>query len=150
MAYVEGELVAKYRAPPILRTVQMLSALPPSKAICGWLVEATDNFHLGEVVAMPREPVKKESLVVVEIKLPTVSCDVVAMSVVPALSEVTMELAGNDVLFVPPLATVTVFRVMAPPPLPTTLKLVQERGDVHVSEDVETEPNGPVPSPYRI
>jgi hypothetical protein len=45
----------------------------PIKAIWGWEVEATDNFHFGAVVAMPKEPVKKESEVVVAISEPTVS-----------------------------------------------------------------------------
>ena len=43
---------------------------------------------------MPREPVKNELEVEVEIKLPTVSCDVVAISAVPSEFEVMMELFG--------------------------------------------------------
>ena len=105
------------------------------------VVEAKESFHFGAVVAMPREPRKKESLVVVEIKEPTVNCDVVAMSVVPAEFDVMIELAANAVALVPPNATVTVPRVMAPPPLPTTLKVVHDRGDEQVSDDVATELN---------
>ena len=41
----------------------------------------------------------------VEIKEPTVNCDVVARIVVPAEPETRIELAGNDVTPVPPLTT---------------------------------------------
>ena len=105
MAYVEGEAVARSNSEPMLRSVQMLSVLPPKRAIWGCVVEATDSFHLGEVVAIPREPVKKESLVEVEIKEPTVNCDVVAMRVVPAESLVMIEFPANVVEFVPPFET---------------------------------------------
>jgi hypothetical protein len=57
------------------------------------------------VVPRPSDPTKNELSVDVDIKLPTVSCDVVAMSVVPRELETMMELAGKDVEFVPPLAT---------------------------------------------
>ena len=42
------------------------------------------NFQFGEVVAIPREPVKKELEVVVEIIEPTVNWEVVAMMFVPS------------------------------------------------------------------
>ena len=58
---------------PIERRVQMSSDAPPVKASCGWVVLAMTSFHFGEVVAMPRLPVKKESAVVVEMREPTVS-----------------------------------------------------------------------------
>ena len=44
-------------------------------------------------------------LVVVEIRDPTVSCDVVAISERPSADDVMIELGANDVVFVPPLDT---------------------------------------------
>ena len=62
----------------------------------------------------PMPPRNVENDVVVESKLPTVNCDVVAISVVPAESETMMEFGANDVALVPPLDTATVERVRAP------------------------------------
>ena len=53
------------------------------------------SFHLGDVVAIPRLPVKYESVVVVEIKLPTVSCEPVATSPLPEELETMMEFGEN-------------------------------------------------------
>jgi hypothetical protein len=97
-----------------------LSALPPVRASCGSDVDAMFNFQCGDDVAMPTLPTKEEFDVDVERSDPTVSCDVVARSVVPAPSETMMEEAGNEVAFVPPLATVTVPSVIAPPPVRTS------------------------------
>ena len=47
-------------------------------------------------------------IVEVESNEPTVSCDVVAMRVVPRESDVMMEFGAKDPEFVPPLATVRV------------------------------------------
>ena len=66
------------------------------------MVLAICSFHCGEVVAIPREPVKKDKLVDVDFSDETVRSDVVAMRVVPRESEVTMELAGKEMAFVPP------------------------------------------------
>ena len=55
--------------------------VPPIRASCDCVVEASSSLAPPVekvVVPIAKLPVKKESLVVVEIRLPTVSCDVVA------------------------------------------------------------------------
>ena len=47
------------------------------------------------VVPMPREPVKYDGVVVVEMREPTVSCEVVAMMLVPSLLAVRIEFEGK-------------------------------------------------------
>ena len=71
-------------------------------------VLATASLHLGEVVAMPREPRKNESEVVVEMREPTVNCEVVAIKVVPAELDVMIEFPAKEVALVPPLETESV------------------------------------------
>jgi hypothetical protein len=68
----------------------------------------TENRAHGVVVAIPSLPRKNEVLVVVEIKLPTVSCDVVAMRALPAALLVMMELGEKKVEPVPPFGTARV------------------------------------------
>ena len=60
------------------------------------VVEETWRRKAGVVVPRPSLPVKKEELVVVEIKLPTVSGEVVAISPVPALFAVMIPFEGNN------------------------------------------------------
>ena len=59
----------------------------------------------GVVVPIPSLPKKNDVLVVVEIKLPTVSCDVVAMRAEPSKFDVMMEFGEKEVEFVPPFPT---------------------------------------------
>ncbi len=82
---------------PIDLKVKMSSEFDPCKASCGCEVDAIVSFHLGEVVAIPRLPVKKESVVVVEMRLPTVNCVPVAMRL-PEELVVTIELIGRAVI----------------------------------------------------
>ena len=56
-------------------------------------------------MAIPKEPVKNERLVDVDLSDEIVRSDVVAIRVVPAASLVMMEFTANEVAFVPPLAT---------------------------------------------
>jgi hypothetical protein len=74
----------------------MSSVVPPVRASCGCVVLAMFSFQIGVAVAMPRDPTKEEIPVEVESNDPTVNCDVVAISEVPAEFETMMELAGND------------------------------------------------------
>ena len=57
------------------------------------------------VVPIPTVPVKKEGVVDVAMSDPTVSCDVVAINVVPAASETMIEFGAKTEAFVPPLTT---------------------------------------------
>jgi hypothetical protein len=62
----------------------------------------TESRPQGVVDPTPREPTKKEALVVVEMREPTVSCEVVAMRAVPVELETMMELGEKLVEPVPP------------------------------------------------
>lgn len=67
-------------------------------------VEICSN-QAGVVVPIPRAPLKKEEEVVVEIRDPTVSCEVVEMRAVPAELTVTMVFGDQVEALVPPLAS---------------------------------------------
>ena len=71
---------------------------------------------------------------------PTVNCEVVAMSVVPKLLEVIIELAGKAVEFVPPLATVTVGKVKELTPAEYEQLMPLEQEEVVVATQVGTPP----------
>ena len=81
-------------------TTNCAAALPP--------VGFTENVAQGVVVPMPTLPANVDVAVDVARSVPTVSWEPVAMSVVPAPSEVMMELAAKEVALVPPLETARV------------------------------------------
>jgi hypothetical protein len=95
--------------------------LPPTSATCGIEVDATVNFHTGVVVAIPRDPVKNELAVVVEIRLPTVSCVPVAERI-PDAFDVMIELIGNVVALNTCEARVDVEIVLTCPFVPVKAK----------------------------
>ena len=68
----------------------------------------TERRAKGVVVPTPTLPKKYDVLVVVAIKLPTVSCVPVAISAVPFEFDVMMEFGAKDVLPVPPFGTLRV------------------------------------------
>ena len=88
---------------------------------------------------MDRLPKKVDCEVVVARIEPTVSCEVVAMSVVPDELEVTIEFAGKAVALVPPLATDRApVVVMVGETEPTTVKDEQVRKPEQEALEVET------------
>jgi hypothetical protein len=70
----------------------------------------------------------------------------VRFAVPPLVPPVTSAPSAIEVRPVPPLPTVTVPKVMAPPPVKTSNE-VQERGAVQLSEEVATDWSAPVPAP---
>lgn len=123
----------------------MLSVSAPSRASCGCVVEATKRRAMLEanvpVVVVPkfRPPAKIESDVVVERRLPTVSCDVVEISAVPAELTVTIVFGEKDEEPVPPLEKPRVpVVVMVGETEPTTVKAEQVRNPEQVADDVAT------------
>ena len=100
--------VEMQNCPPILLNLNMSSVELPCKANCDCVVEEIINLPpavVKVVVPIPNAPVKKELLVDVAMSEPIVSCDPVAISVVPRESETMIEPGANDVELVPPLAT---------------------------------------------
>lgn len=105
--------------PPWNVDVAVVVAVKYEPTIC----PTTDKGAYGDVVPIPRLPLKYELAVVVEIKLPTVSCVPVAMSD-PLASVVMIELAA-PVKEVPLIVTVvTEPESEATTPLPTKFRVV--------------------------
>ena len=76
--------------------------LLPCSDNCDLLEVERVRRKFGVVVPMPRDPRKYELVVVVAIKFPTVSCEVVAVKAVPAALETMIEFGEKEVAPVPP------------------------------------------------
>ena len=129
----------------------MLPVPPPLSVIanCGLkvvpeltVVEATCNTHGGVVVPIATLPTKDEMEVVVESRLPTVSCEVVAIMPLPVEFAVKIAPFANDTPrarvpdvvigfpeMVNPVGTdiSTEVTVPAPPPPPTHVPLIEKQ-----------------------
>lgn len=103
--------VAMYKLPPMLLKLNNGSVTPPCRANCGCVVEAMRCAAMLDekipTLDVPtfRPPINVERLVEVESREPTVNCEVVAIKVVPAASDVMTDPAAKAVAFVPPFAT---------------------------------------------